>query len=471
MKIKNIILLTLGVSIAWISGPIARAGTLSGGFRGMNWAAYNNSDGSWPYGLSGVTDYNTAVGVGQRIGAAVKNSGGNFVRMPVNASLCQGWNWWIYSGAINGIRQSGCGVILCYWCTGSGTIGNSDAWFTMWDTVNSSYGNDGGVIYEPLNEPYGYSATDLCNLYAYFLQRYSPGYHKCILAGTGYETGVQDIANDSRLSNQLIGLHAYHWYFGSGSSWSTYYNDLNNVVGGNASRVVVTEIGVQTVNNSTAFWQQWNNSEASDAAFLNGALKWARDNDVGTVAWSGVFDDDSYRWFWGNNNLSEVNQDVCDMFRWSWGQHPWYHSGPSTGSTYKIISRNSGKALDAYGAQTGNGTQIIQWTYGGSANQKWTLYTDGNGAWYIQGVQSGKFIDISGSGTSNGTKVQLWDGTGGTNQRFYINGTDSGYYEISPSHATGSCLDVEGVSTADGANVHLWQWGGGANQQWSFQWP
>ena len=145
--------------------------------------------------------------------------------------------------------------------------------------------------------------------------------------------------------------------------------------------------------------------------------------------------------------------------------------GISSGSTYKIISRNSGKAMDAAGQGTGNGTQIIQWPYWGGAGQRWTLYADGNGAWYIQGVQSGKFLDISGWGTSNDTKVQLWDGTGGTNQRFVFGATDSGYYAIAPSYATGSCVDVYGVSTADGAVVHLWQYLSGGNQQWSFQWP
>ena len=86
-------------------------------------------------------------------------------------------------------------------------------------------------------------------------------------------------------------------------------------------------------------------------------------------------------------------------------------------------------------------------------------------------MQSGKCVDINGLGTANGTKVQLWDYVGGSNQKFSITATDSGYYRITPTHATGSCLDVEGVSTADGANVHLWQWLGGSNQQWSPQAP
>ncbi len=140
-----------------------------------------------------------------------------------------------------------------------------------------------------------------------------------------------------------------------------------------------------------------------------------------------------------------------------------------TGGTYKLLSRYSGKALDAYGAGTANGTQIIQWTYGGGANQQWTISSVGNNLYSIIGVGSGKCVDISGWGTANDTKVQLWDYVGGTNQKFYFNPTTNGYYEISPSHATGSCLDVQGPSTADGAVVHLWQWVNANNQQWLVQ--
>jgi oligosaccharide reducing-end xylanase len=145
-------------------------------------------------------------------------------------------------------------------------------------------------------------------------------------------------------------------------------------------------------------------------------------------------------------------------------------TGPANG-TYKLVARHSGKVMDAYGAQTGNGTQIIQWTYGGGSNQRWILTDRGSGQYSIIGVQSGRCVDISNWGTANGTKVQLWDYLGGSNQKYALTAVSGGYYRITPTHATGSCLDVSGVSTADGALVHLWQWLGGSNQQWAFQAP
>jgi hypothetical protein len=144
-------------------------------------------------------------------------------------------------------------------------------------------------------------------------------------------------------------------------------------------------------------------------------------------------------------------------------------SSVTTSGTYKLLSRYSGKALDANNNGTANGTQIIQWTYGAGANQQWRISSVGNNLYSIIGVGSGKCIDISGWGTTNDTKVQLWDYVGGSNQKFYFNPTTNGYYEISPSYATGSCLDVQGPSTADGAVVHLWQWVNANNQQWLVQ--
>jgi hypothetical protein len=146
-------------------------------------------------------------------------------------------------------------------------------------------------------------------------------------------------------------------------------------------------------------------------------------------------------------------------------------NAPVANGTYRIISRHSGKGMDAYNQETPNGTQIQQWTYWGGAGQKWTVTNRGSDQYSIIGVQSGKAIDVNNWSTANGTKVQLWDYFGGTNQKFTFTATSGGYYRVTPVHATGSCLDVAGISTADGALVHLWTYGGANNQQWSFQAP
>jgi enterochelin esterase family protein len=141
----------------------------------------------------------------------------------------------------------------------------------------------------------------------------------------------------------------------------------------------------------------------------------------------------------------------------------------STGGACKLLARHSGKAMEAAGFGTANGTQIQQWTYVGGASQQWMINSLGGGLYSIVGVQSGKCVDISNWGTTNGSKVQLWDYVGGSNQKYSFTATTNGFFRITPSHATGSCLDVSGVSTSDGAVVHLWTYGGGQNQQWQVQ--
>ena len=192
---------------------------------------------------------------------------------------------------------------------------------------------------------------------------------------------------------------------------------------------------------------------------------------------------DLYGYF--NSNQSLISSDNLhpttagfQSYRNYWAQ--WalskIYSASSSGSTpangtFKILARHSGKAIDAAGAATADGTQIQQWSYNGGNNQRWTLLDRGSSQFSIIGVASGKAIDASGSGTANGTKVQLWTYGGGNNQKWTFASVGSGYYRITPVHATSACLDVNAASTADGALVQLWAYGSGTNEQWAFSAP
>ena len=144
-------------------------------------------------------------------------------------------------------------------------------------------------------------------------------------------------------------------------------------------------------------------------------------------------------------------------------------SAPVSNGTYRLVSRLSGKALDAMG--TGNGTQIAQWPYWGGPMQQWTITDTGNGQYSIIGVQSGKALDVEFGGTNDGAKVELYSYWGGPMQKFTFTPTDSGYFRISPVSSPNSCLDVTGISTADGAPIQQWTYWGGTGQQWAIQNP
>ena len=196
---------------------------------------------------------------------------------------------------------------------------------------------------------------------------------------------------------------------------------------------------------------------------LNGTLQQINGQSASGTSFSGLSSQGSivvsgktYRW----KNFQNVSGNV----------YPRSNPTPTTtGGTYKLLSRYSGKAMDVWGAVTGNGSQIAQCSYNGGANQQWAITDTGSGNYKIIGVQSGKSLDIYNGLTANDTKVELWDFWGGSMQTFKFTATTNGYYRISPNCAPGSCLDVEGPSTADGAKVHLWQWVNANNQQWLLQ--
>ncbi|WP_436494327.1 glycosyl hydrolase family 95 catalytic domain-containing protein [Actinokineospora sp. HUAS TT18] len=88
----------------------------------------------------------------------------------------------------------------------------------------------------------------------------------------------------------------------------------------------------------------------------------------------------------------------------------WTLNGP-TGS----ITGNGGRCLDASGGSSADGTQVILWTCTGSANQKWTLNSNGT----ITGV-GGKCLDVTGGATAAGTRLQLWTCNGSGAQKWIL---------------------------------------------------
>jgi endo-1,4-beta-xylanase len=141
-------------------------------------------------------------------------------------------------------------------------------------------------------------------------------------------------------------------------------------------------------------------------------------------------------------------------------------TSPAANTWYRIINRQSGKALDAGGS--GDGANVQIYAYHGGQNQQWRLVDVGSGYYRIEGRQSGKVLDVANQSTSNGANVQIYSYWGGQNQQWRVESVGSGYYRIT-GRQSGKVLDAAG--TGDGANVQIYSYGGGQNQQWSFQNP
>lgn len=268
----------------------------------------------------------------------------------------------------------------------------------------------------------------------------------------------------------------------AGDVWLPTWNGLYHSVDGGANWVQflsgqdVTQIGFGKAAPGASYptiyiWAKLTGATSYDVyRSTDAAASWVRIND------------DQHRWGWvgqirgdqriyGTVYVGCRNYGIVYGVPASSGGGGGGANGPIANGTYRILNRNSAKALDATGHGTIDGTQIEQWTYASGNNQRWVVTNLGNAQYSIVGVESGKSIDVNAGGTADGTKIQLFTPNGSSGQKWTFTATDSGNYRITPANAPGACLDVAARSTADGALVQLWTYNGGANQQWSFQAP
>ncbi len=281
----------------------------------------------------------------------------------------------------------------------------------------------------------------------------------------------QELLNFDPQHNLLFSVHMY-------GSWNT-SSDINTALANFKSKNLPMVIG--------EFGWNFNNGNNNLGCRVDHRLlmQYANTHGYGIIAWSTKGNNADNAWL---DLTSDWNTPISpwgsDVFNYTFGitaraqTASIYNStgggggGTTPGNgTFKILNRNSGKALDANANGTADGTQIIQWTYGGGNNQRWTLQDRGSSQFSIIGVASGKGLDVNGASSANGAKVQLWTYGGGNNQKWTFAATSGGFYRVTPVHAAGGCLEVAGASTADGALAQFWAYSGGNGQQWGFSAP
>jgi hypothetical protein len=153
----------------------------------------------------------------------------------------------------------------------------------------------------------------------------------------------------------------------------------------------------------------------------------------------------------------------------TWGTDPQ----PAINARYKIINKNSGKALEVPGSSTADGVQLQQRTYSGALNQQWDVAPlsrrDGDNSYYtIKAAHSGKAANLDNYSYANGGVINQWGFVDYAVQHWYLEYVGGGYFKIR-SRWDGKVLEVAGNSTADGANIQQWDDAGTASQQWSLQ--
>lgn len=140
--------------------------------------------------------------------------------------------------------------------------------------------------------------------------------------------------------------------------------------------------------------------------------------------------------------------------------------GIVSGGIYKIINKNSGKALDVYQQSLSNGAIIHQWDDVGASSQKWKAVSAGNGTFTLTNMNSNKNMDVFQQSTADGAAIHQWSPATVNSQKWTLVSVGSGYYKI-VNYNSGKALDVYGASTANGAQVKQYTYTGGSNQQWT----
>jgi hypothetical protein len=453
-------------------------------FHGVNWADPNDNFGTGnlvPVGLSASDTYATTYAKATAILEGFQRLGANTVRLPFNAATVEGSWWSSYTAAWDAASALGMNVIVAPWLQ-NGVIGDTTAFYNMWNIVLNKYGSNSHFYFDIMNEPWGYSAADEDNVAAAWVATYPnlPRGH-ILVPGAYSDQNLCTVGADARLNGTLLSIHDYTLGGETHTTEAAWITSINNNICGYASRTVFTEFGVPM---NTGVNYDGPRDGTNDVSYLYAVTDNARALGIGTVIWVGVKQATqtqgpgpcenascaitSLEGSGSNLSLSITNQSGIDRLQYGWGltnnaggggsPTPTPTSTSGGGSTTGVLRGvGSGKCLDVPGQATTDGTLLQIWDCNGGSNQQWTHLANGE----LQ-VYGNKCLDVPNQSTAQGTRVEIWDCNGGTNQQWTLNanGTVVGV-------GSGLCLDVTGAGTADGTAVEIWGCNGGTNQQWT----
>ncbi|GIF08543.1 RICIN domain-containing protein [Actinoplanes siamensis] len=455
-------LLALAGTVA-VQAP-ARADTTQ--FRGVNWADQRDNFVNGVLYVSGLgpsDTYASASVVADRVvGQLYAITGANTVRMPINEPTVTTY-WNTYTGAVDQALTKG-KVILAYWAYSGGRPANTAAYDQMWDTVVARYAGNSNAYFEVINEPYGYSTTDLNNFYNSWLARHPDVPRgRVILDGAGLAQNVAAVGQDSRLNSTLLAVHDYSFFAGyeDETSWA---NHIASSIGGYASRTVATEWGgpmspgsKNGVSYDTIDYNIPSGSFFAD--YVRGVSGKLRELGVGGVYWPGLRDGDWYsltrRTGSGSGiELTLTNPSGLNRLQYSWG------IGTGGTTTVRIVNAATGRYADGLGRATA-GSDLAQGTGSTSSDQQWVVENSGSYV-RIRNVNTGLYFDGMGR-AANGSAAGQYSGSTSANQQWTVL-TDANNVRLR-NRATGLYLDGMG-RTANGASAGQYADSTSANQRW-----
>lgn len=132
---------------------------------------------------------------------------------------------------------------------------------------------------------------------------------------------------------------------------------------------------------------------------------------------------------------------------------------------YRIVSAQSGKALDVDGGNLCPGTNVHQWNIGiNNANQLFSIVRNDDGSYTATNKATGLVLTVGGSNVFGDASSDS-----GSQSLAFSKVTSllpEGFFTLSSSASSSAVLDVAGGSVADGANVQLY----GSNKSLAQKW-
>jgi len=452
-----ICMLIAGFVTALIPAP-AKAALNASQVRGVNWADPRDNFVCGNLLLSGLyagesysVIYSKATAITSRLSSL---TGANTIRLPVNVDTVTGTWWTSYYAAIDAAIAQGFSVILSEWDQCNSRDGMLDPnWQGLWDRVVSRYGTNDLVLFEIMNEPFGYSASGWLNAAAGWIARYpSVPRGRIIVSGPGYNDNAFVVAGT------LLSIHHYA-FWQDPQTYNAWRTQTRSKVAEFASRTIFTENGTFMTTglnfNNTA-------AAANEILYMRGITDEFNALGVGSVYWPGLRAGDSYALTTitgaaQNGNGSSISLSLNSSSGLDRIRNGWRLSTgtPATPTATPIRGEQSGRCLDIPDGV--NGTGLIIWDCTASAaHQKFTYTAAGQ----LQ-VRS-KCLDVAGESRTPGARVVLWDCTGRANQQWTLSsdGTIVGAQ-------SGLCLDVVSQGTVNHSTIDVWTCNGAANQRWS----
>ena len=449
----------------------AAATTSTSQFKGVNWADQRDNFVNgvlYPSGLSSSDTYSSAATVADRVvGQLFSITGANTVRIPVNEPTVSSY-WGTYTGAIDTALTKG-NVIFAYWAYTGGKPTDTNAFYAMWDKIVGKYGSNPNAYFEVINEPYGYSSSDLNNMYNTWLNRYSSVPRgQVILDGTGDATNISGVGGDSRLANTLLAVHYYTFFAGTSTNESDWANGIAGEIGKYASRTVVTEWGapMSPGTKNGVYYDTINYDQPGGNffdAYVRGVSSELRTLGVGSVYWPGLRDGDWYSMTSKSGTGSSItltlkNASGLDRLQYAWG----IGNGGGGGTYVQIRDVASGLCVDGLGRTTVGANAGQSGCVAGATNQEWAIVSSG-GYVRIQNRATGLFLDGMGR-TANGSAAGQYSSSTSNNQQWTEVST-AGNVRFQ-NRATGLYLDGMG-RTANGSDLGQYASSTSTNQQWT----